>query len=270
MKKKEKDLFKYRNIDNKIFNQNPDFDITAMYERTFDEMSLQQTKRDQLITIYLAAFAFILPSLLSAEKISWVIKGWVFIGLAIIGILFSLIIIRYRIYKESYWLCLRTLTVMMDVDQKYWTKANIQGIYYKCIKKKGKSYNNKDGKFSNFQFFRKNINSAETLYLIINAFITACVCGLGIGVLLEVTDTQRLKYGILGGLFVFLLISFEYFKSLKKLYNICIEDFNDYFNESFKNVWFLHFFTDEKTKHQNSDAKIKKIKVKIKEKANND
>ena len=65
--------FKYTKIDNSLFRNSPNFDINEMYERAFDELGLQQSKRDQLITIYLAAFAFIFPPLLTAESINWII-----------------------------------------------------------------------------------------------------------------------------------------------------------------------------------------------------
>ena len=153
--------FKYTEVDSSYFRNSPKFSIDDMYERAFNELGLQQAKRDQLITIYLAAFAFILPSLLSAQKINWTINAWIFMGLGVIGFLFAMIIIRYRVYKEIYWHCCRTLNVLMDVDEDKRSKELIQNIFYNCMCKKIKSCINEKGEFQGFVFFRKNIFSSR-------------------------------------------------------------------------------------------------------------
>jgi len=234
--------FKYTKIDNSLFRNSPNFDINEMYERAFDELGLQQSKRDQLITIYLAAFAFIFPPLLTAESINWIINGAIFIGLGIIGFLFALIIIRYRIYKEIYWHCCRALNVLMDVDEDKRSKETIQAIFYNCLYKKVKSYINENGEFKKFIFFKKNIFSSETLYLLIHAIISSCVLGFGIGIIIPLEFYFKILIGALCGILLIAVIMVMYFRALKNVYLVCIDKSDESFNATYKNAWFLHFF----------------------------
>ena len=246
MRKKDNNepaYFEHRDTIGIGFKKAPDFNIDAMYEHVYDELVQQQAKRDQLITIYLAAFAFIVPALLSAESISWDFKGAIFIGLGFIGFLFALIIIRYRKYKEVYWVCCRTLNVMMSVDRQEWTKENIQKIFYGCLHKRIKNYIIKDGtRFDTFNFVRKNIFSGETLYLIIHSIISGCVFGLGMGIVMPFADNVKFAIGIISGLAMFFLAAFIYFVTLIKVYSVCVDGLEDSFNKSFNDAWFLHFF----------------------------
>ena len=70
--------FEYTEVDKGIFKETVDFDIDATHEKVWQEMSLQQSKRDQLLMIYLAALAFIFPSLLSDNNLNSLASGIVF------------------------------------------------------------------------------------------------------------------------------------------------------------------------------------------------
>ena len=87
---------KAKNLENGKFNaakipqsakksQN-DIDLNQLYERSINELGLQQSKRDQLLTIYLAMFSFLIPFALSIEVISWQVKGFIFLATAVVGI----------------------------------------------------------------------------------------------------------------------------------------------------------------------------------------
>ncbi len=243
MRKKTKDTtpFAHCDTDGIMFRKNPEFNINTMYQRVFEELTQQQTKRDQLITIYLAAFAFIVPALLSAEAIKWEYKGAIFIALGFIGFLFSLIIIRYRKYKEVYWVCCRTLNVMMTLDEENWTKENIQKVFYACMRKKVKKFVN-GNKFRTVYFIFKNIFSGETLYLIINAIISSGVLGIGVGIVLSAAPNIKLIIGLIVGLITFLLSTVIYFITLKNVYKVCVDGLESSFNAAFGDAWFLHFF----------------------------
>lgn len=242
-KKKTKNTtpFKYTDTDDLMFRRNPEFNINTMYQRVFEELAAQQTKRDQLITIYLAAFAFIVPALLSAEKLDLLYKGIIFMGLGLIGFLFSLIIIRYRKYKEVYWVCCRTLNVMMTLNQENWTKENIQKIFYACLQKRIKKYIEND-QFDMPKFVKRNIFSGETLYLIINAFISSGVLGLGLGIALNTAMWIKIVSGIALGLVALILSVAIYFITLKNIYNVCVDGLEESFNSTYNDAWFLHFF----------------------------
>lgn len=248
-KKIDQTQFEHTEVDRTLLKNCPSFDINTMYERVFEELALQQTKRDQLITIYLAAFAFIVPSLLSNPSINWLVTGSIFTVLGMIGWLFALIIIRYRKYKEVYWICCRTINVMMDMDKTEWKKENIQAIFYECLYKKIKRYikDNKskkgnEKKFKTFSFVKDNLFSGETLYLVIHSIIASCVFGLGIGMVLPCTLSMKVLCGIIFGVLLFSYCVFMYFKTLKKIYNVCVDGLNSSFNSTFGDAWFLHFF----------------------------
>ncbi len=258
-KRKTFEPFKYTTIDGIPFNPAPKFDINEMYARVYEELGLQQSKRDQLITIYLAAFAFIVPALLSAKTVDWVFKGVVFAGLGLIGFLFALIIVRYRKYKEVYWICCRTLNVMMSINEENWTKENIQKIFYACMHKKIKKYvveekekkrkkqqkENKEPKkykFKTFDFVKYNFFSGETLYLVIHAILSGAVLGLGVGLILPYKQNIKLLFGIIAGVIVFILTLIVYFVTLKNVYRVCVDGDNESFNYAFGDAWLLHFF----------------------------
>lgn len=240
-KTKDTKLTEFTKADQSLFKEAPKFDINAMYERVFEELMLQQSKRDQLITIYLAAFAFIVPSLLTAQSISWTVNGIIFTGLGVIGFLFALIIVRYRKYKEVYWICCRTLTVMMDMDEDNWTKDNIQRVFFNCQLKKVKKYI-KNSKFQTFKFVRKNLFSGETLYLVIHAIIAGSVLGLGVGILVPLGMQLKLLIGAAAGLALLILAMWIYFGTLVKTYRDCVDRCDDSFNYTYNDAWFLHFF----------------------------
>lgn len=240
-KTKDTKLTEFTKDDQSLFKEAPKFDINAMYERVFEELMLQQSKRDQLITIYLAAFAFIVPSLLTAQSISWTVNGIIFTGLGVIGFLFALIIVRYRKYKEVYWICCRTLTVMMDMHEDNWTKDNIQRVFFNCQLKKVKKYI-KNSKFQTFKFVRKNLFSGETLYLVIHAIIAGSVLGLGVGILVPLGMQLKLLIGAAAGVALLILAMWIYFGTLIKTYHDCVDRCDDSFNYTYNDAWFLHFF----------------------------
>ena len=99
-------------IDDSKLKNEKDYDLGGIYEHAHSELSLQQSKRDQIITIYLALCSFLLPFALGEELISITMKGVLFLVVGLVGMLFSCITVRYREYKEAYWLCCQTLTVL--------------------------------------------------------------------------------------------------------------------------------------------------------------
>lgn len=258
---KEPALFQHTELTVKPKDHPEHLDINAMYQRATEELTLQQSKRDQLLMIYMAAFAFIVPALISEEGLSPALSGSIFIGLGFIGLLFSLIVIRYRKYKESYWICCRTLTVMMTMDKSAWTEKNIQAIYYKCLcKKAGKYVKSCEKKPSGkrFQYWKyswENLNSGETLYLVILALIAGSVLGMGVGILLPLTMKLKVICGIASGCVLCAAAIYQYFKTLAGVYSVCADGLERSFNTPFKDAWFLHFFVDSSPNDQDNTPK---------------
>lgn len=223
-----------------------DVDLDAHYERAFNELGLQQTKRDQIITLYLAMFSFLIPFALSMEGISWQVKGLIFLVAAIVGVLFAFVIIRYRIYKEVYWLCCQSLTVLHGIRTEALDKVMIQTVYFRTLEKKGKSFMKKgrDGqqRFSRARYIKKNLFSSESIYFFIHAFITVLIFGMSVALILQGEMLLRVLVGVGCSVVLFLFLAAKYFSECIKVYAVLIDHKESSFNSTFSKAWFLHFY----------------------------
>ncbi len=236
-----------------------DIDLNSLHERAIAELTLQQSKRDQIITVYLAMFSFLIPFALSQEILTWQVKGLIFFATAVVGILFANIIIRYRIYKEAYWLCCQTITVLFGIKPEHLKKEIIQQCYRDTIYKKGKKFFvekktkevDKQGNpitkkvFSRAKYVMDNLFSAETIYFFIHCFITALIFGLSIVLILPFVTWVNITVGIGCALVLFLLLSAKYFAQCINVYSVLIHNTHENFNFAFSKAWFLHFYMDE-------------------------
>lgn len=218
-------------------------ELSDLYEKADAELGLQQTKRDQLITIYIALLAFLVPAVLDAEKIEPMVQGFLFLSAAIVGILFSLVIIRYRVYKEIYWLCCQSITFMYGMKEEFRKEKYIKNVFYKTLKKKGKSFY-EDGKFSKTKYRRKNLFSSETLYFIVHIFITSLVLGLSAGLIFPIHISLRISLGIVCGIIAFSILLRAYFEKCIEVYQVLIDGLKSSFKSTFSKAWFLHFDID--------------------------
>ena len=242
-------------IDNSKIKKNKDYDLGGIYERAHSELSLQQSKRDQIITIYLALCSFLLPFALGEELISVTMKGDLFLVVGIVGVLFSFITVRYREYKEAYWLCCQALTVLLSFETNELNKTTVQRAFYHCLKKKGKGYlkdRRGEKRFRKALYVKKNIFSSETIHFVIIALMCSFICGLGVSLI---------KSGLLGivagigvGVLIFIGLLSVFFNTCIKIYR-CLEERardgdekrrNADFNKVFSKAWFLHFYYDAK------------------------
>lgn len=223
-------------------------DLNSLHERAIAELTLQQSKRDQIITVYLAMFSFLIPFALSQEILTWQVKGLIFFATAVVGILFANIIIRYRIYKEAYWLCCQTITVLFGIKPEHLRKKIIQQCYKDTIYKKGKKFMvEKKGKkvFSRAKYVKDNLFSAETIYFFIHSFITALIFGLSVVLILPFVTWVNITVGIGCAVVLFLLLAAKYFTQCIKVYGVLIHNTHESFNFAFSKAWFLHFYMDE-------------------------
>lgn len=248
--KSQPEDFKYKYFANDKISQSPSYDLDQLYERCVEEMTLQQSKRDQVFTVYLAMFSFLVPFALSTAGITYVAKGVIFLALAIIGWMFALIIERYRIYKESYWLCCQTITNLMSFKEGSLDKRTVQAVYYRCIFKKGDKYlNKKKNKFRRLFFYKSNIFSGETIYYLIHSFITSVMVYLGIYQIFEINPHfSALSLHITGGAIAFIFfigLTVFYFEKLLEIYSVLCDETGDAFNIAFSKAWFLHFYVEK-------------------------
>ena len=117
-----------------------DVDLDEMYGRAMSELGLQQSKRDQIIASYLTVLSLATSVAMTSEHITNTMRGGFFLAAGIIGFLLAIIIIRYRVYKEAYWLCCQTISVLFGYRKEDLNKFVIQNVYRSTMLKKGKSY----------------------------------------------------------------------------------------------------------------------------------
>ena len=242
-------------VDDSLLKEDKKHDLFAIYKQAHSELSLQQSKRDQIITIYLALCSFLIPFALGEEIISMRLKGLIFIVIGIIGMLFSYITVRYREYKEVYWLCCQALTVMQNFDEAKLDKKAVQSAFYHCLYKKGKGYlyeKHGETRIDKLLYVRKNTRSSETFHFVIIALMCAFITALGSSLMFR--ELNFLAIAICAGicLAVLLFLLRVYFHHCIKIYE-CLEQRKDgeqqrdkAFNSVFSKAWFLHFYYDAK------------------------
>ena len=209
---------------------------------------------DTLIPLYIALFSFIVPFTLSlkSQDITLSGKGLLFIVVAVIGYLIATIIIRYRIYKEVYWLSCQCISCLKNYREDAIDKNLVQGIFYRTMEKKGRSFvkakseTGEKRKVNWSLFVRKNLFSAETSYFIIHSILTSIIGGLGVALAVH----QRLSgysylIGTAVGLVLMGILMARYFVKLYSVYRVLVDHRDDSFNETFSKAWHLHFYIDE-------------------------
>lgn len=241
-------------IDPSKIKEKKDYNLQEIYKQAHSELSLQQSKRDQIITIYLALCSFLLPFALGEEMIPMTIKGLIFIVVGLVGVLFSYITIRYRDYKEAYWLCCQTITVLLGIKTEELDKVTVQRAFAHCLYKKGKGYLRDDGDnkhFCRLKYVKKNIFSSETIHFVIIALMCSFISALGVSLILTRLD---LLISIIVGVIIFAHLIYLFFDTCIKIYlpleRLAVDGDelrrDDAFNSVFKKAWFLHFYYDLK------------------------
>jgi hypothetical protein len=242
-------------IDETKIKEKKDYDLAKIYAHAHDELSLQQSKRDQIITIYLALCSFLIPFALGDTiKEVWM-KGIIFIMVGIVGVLFSYIAVRYREYKEVYWLCCQTLTVMLSFKTEELDKSMVQRSFYHCLNKKGKKLLKSKGGdllIDRPSYVKKNLFSSETLHYIIIVMLCSFIAGLGVALTLGFIGKISIALGVLVGILVLIHLLHVYFKTCINVYAPLEkreskddeERRSAAFKKVFEKAWFLHFYYD--------------------------
>ena len=240
-------------LDSAKLKERSDYNLDNIYEHAHSELSLQQSKRDQIITIYLALCSFLIPFALGEEIIGYELKGLIFLTVGVVGILFSCITVRYREYKEVYWLCCQTLTVLQSFKSEELDKSLVQRTFYHCLHKKGKGYlksKNDKQTIRRLYYARKNIFSSETMHFVIIAIMTSFIIALGASLALISLPKINLIVGVACAVIAFSLLLSLYFGTCIKVY-APLESYADddegkkknrAFNRVFSKAWFLHFY----------------------------
>jgi len=207
------------------------YDLTTIYENAHSELTLQQSKRDQIIVFYLTLVSFLLPFTYSLSNLDNKMRIAVFIGLFIIGAILAVIIIRYKVYKEVYWACCQTLSQLANFEENQIDKNIIQGVFYEVLKKKNPI---KSGYINGIT---KNFFSAETLIYEIHILISSAIL-----VLITYLLSNSVYLSIIIPVIYSLLMHYLFFKAFFQVFKVCKTNSNKDFNFAFSKAWFLHFY----------------------------
>lgn len=222
------------------------YDFQLLYERVHEELTLQQTKRDQIISLYLALVSFLIPFAFSVDSLPMQAKGAIFLALGMVGVMFASIIVRYRVYKEVYWLCCQTVSQLMNYETADINKAVVQHTFYTVLTKKARKFvrKTKRGQMDHRLFFCKNVNSAETLHYVIHSLVVTVIFSLGVAVMLPVELWIAAVVGAAAGAVLFVCLLVNYFAKCEEVYRVAIDGQDASFNKAFDKAWFLHFYLD--------------------------
>lgn len=219
-------------------------ELKDLYKHAHEELSLQQSKRDQIISLYITICSLLLPISFSIEKLAN-IRGYLFVAIGLIGFLLSGIINRYRVYKEVYWLACISISRLFDYKPEEITKDLVQSIFYdSMVKKGGKVTKCIDGnKFHSLKFYWSLHDSAETLYYVLETVVASAFIGVGLYLILSPIDVV-LALAISIPVFILFFINFyiEYGKKVLSVYKVLLDGSDKSFNKTFSKAWFMYIY----------------------------
>lgn len=231
------------------FSKKDFMSLEISYEKTVEELGLQQTKRDQIIALYLSILGFVIPSIINLN-VPRIAKGLGFFVIYLIGILFCRIVIRYRIYKEVYWIACRVISQLYNIRSESRNKETVQTLFYRTLKKNSPSVviKNKKGRISVWKSFKKQLSSAEMTLFNILLLFTSFIGGISVAYMFRAGFLATMIVSAL----IAALILFTYFK-LNRLYVTslldqykCVDsgDTKD-LSIPFNKAWMLHCYVDD-------------------------
>lgn len=216
-------------------------DLMSVYAHCTAELTLQQSKRDQLIAFYLTITGLVATYLFSAS-LSPAVRSLIFLGLFVIGCMWLTVILRYRIYKEVYWLACRTITCLHSIDRSCIDKARLQHTFYAVMVKCAKGIPlDAGGKPRLWAYVWKNHTSAEYIMFMTLALLAGLCGALGLALLLPWGWLSYMLAAVL--LIAFLLLQTRHYNdALISLHAVTRDHLDSSFNRAFAKAWQIHFF----------------------------
>lgn len=229
-------------IPREAYQPNGGMDLDNSYSQTVNELGLQQSKRDQILAFYMTILGFVIPNVVDMN-VGNLEKSTAFFCMYIIGVIFCHVILRYRIYKEVYWIACRVLTQLCNICTEKRNKEIIYTLFFNCLK------NNMDtivvkGKFSLLKSFKRQLNSAETLLYETLVLFASFVGFVGSAYLLQVSKWTAVISVVLI-MYIFVRLNYKYAKRLMNLY-ACVDTENEKdLEKTFAKAWMLHCYVDD-------------------------
>ncbi len=234
-----------KSIKKEYYDHDGYMDLDNCYDMTVAELGLQQSKRDQIIAFYLTILGFVIPNVISLE-ISNTAKGIAFLGMYFIGAIFCHVILRYRIYKEVYWIACRVITQLCNIKPAQRNREVIHTLFYHALKKNINTIvkYKKNGERSLLRSFRRQLNSAETLLFETLAIFATLVGCIGASYLF---DHNKIISNIILVLLLlmFIIMNYKYTTRLMDLYKCIDTDSLDDLLIPFSKAWMLECYIDD-------------------------
>lgn len=236
-----------------LFDSNRAVDFEDLYRLCTAELTLQQSKRDQIIAFYVAIAGFLIPTAYDLDWSVWFL-GAAFALVAFIGAMLCRVVVRYRVYKEVYWVTSRTIATLMRARPERLEKAFVQKVFAMNLRKSMPSvivckYKERDGvriptRICRLATVIKQQNSAESMLytvLVVMTAVSAFLAGYTLcGGIPTVPSWLPAATGALVFLLVFYLAVRSYTRSLNDIYTFCFDNTDASFNKVYAKAWFLH------------------------------
>ncbi len=232
-------------------------DLQELFSHCHSELTDQQKKRDQLIAFYLTVSGLVV-SLAFAENTDSVFRMWMFLFLGIIGFIWNIVILRYRVYKEVYWISCRVISSLYTLERSEITKERLQSVFYRVMVKKcrGELKTGKDGlyvtdkkgrlKWKASKVYAKNWKSAEKLMYSTLVLISSACFGIFLGMAsyayCDAGYALAIVLGIAAGLIACLAFGISYYVRICDVYSVVVDPTDANFNKVYEKAWFLHIF----------------------------
>lgn len=240
-------IFDIENRKNEQDTLNPTIDLMEIYKLSINELGIQQSKRDQTIAFYLTLSGIIAGFVFGSEEINNQVKGLFLLLLGIIGIILSIVIVRYRKYKEIYWITSRTIsTLFSEKDLSKIDENKVKNTFYVVLSKMYTSQiSKKKNKLSLLHTMKKSFFSAETLLFMTTLLVTTVILAISILLLIPNQLIGIMTASLLSLLLVHFLYRF-YCMQINGIYHV-VEIMNEEeklkaFKSVYKSAWFLHLF----------------------------
>ena len=220
-------------------------DLDNTYGQAVSELGLQQSKRDQIIAFYLTILGLVAPSVIGMD-VSDLAKATAFFAMYCIGVVFCHVILRYRIYKEVYWIACRVITQLCNIKKQDINKNIVYTLFYNCLKKNEGTIvvKHKPQKPSVLLSFIHQLNSAETLLYETLVFFSSFVGLIGSWLLSKVSVVFAV-ISVVCIVCMIIAMNIKYTKRLVDLYT-CVDtrEVCD-LEKTFSKAWMLHCYVDD-------------------------
>ncbi len=224
---------------------NKSVDMQKVHEQCMQELALQQSKRDQLIAFYLTITGLVSAYLFSSD-VTLTIRIFILAALFIIGCIWSAIAIRYKTYKDSYWMACKTISSLFSENLEQIDKPRLQHTFYCVLKKCYKGVpKDKNGKPQLLKYAKKNLTSAEFLMFFTLALLSAMSGAAGLLVIFLALGLGWISYVIVAVFFIGFLVyqALKYNKAALSIFKVLQDNSDAAFNKAFEKAWLLHFFS---------------------------